>query len=263
MTHFSYDFWHPIKRYSLPDQYKEISGLSALEGKNTLAFVQDEAVQIHLFDLNSGMVTEHAKHDDGDCEDIVIAGETAYLLKAGKQPAIYNVTHFNSEDAQFERHDLDLHKEQDPEGLCHDIPRNRLLIACKGAPRKKDRTRGIYAFNLQSMQMDSLPLFAIDSRDFLNRREDTFNPSGLAIHPQSELLYIIGSKGEELSGDGSTWNFNHRPHGGLRIAFLKTELLPNLSSLDLHSRDNWVAHAETETTVTKHLILFGQSMNHP
>ena len=198
MTHFCYDFCHPIKRYSLPDQYKEISGLSPLEGNNTLAFVQDEAVQIHLFDLNSGTVMEHAKHDDGDSEDIVVAGETAYLLKAGEQPAIYKVTHFNSKDAHFERYDLDLHKGQDPEGLCHDIPYNRLLIACKGACRKKDRTRGIYAFNLQSMQMDSSPLFAIDSRDFLDGAEDTFNPSGLAIHPQSELLYIIGSKGEKM-----------------------------------------------------------------
>lgn len=101
MTHLSYDFCHPIKRYSLPDQYKEISGLSPLEGKNTLAFVQDEAVQIHLFDLNSGTVMEHAKHDDGDSEDIVVAGETAYLLKAGEQPAIYKVTHFNSKDAHL------------------------------------------------------------------------------------------------------------------------------------------------------------------
>ncbi|QNI90136.1 hypothetical protein SynROS8604_03536 [Synechococcus sp. ROS8604] len=64
--------------------------------------------------------------------------------------------------------------------------------------QKKDQTRGIYAFNLQSMQMDSSPLFAIDSRDFLDSAEDTFNPSGLAIHPQSGLLYIIGSKGEKM-----------------------------------------------------------------
>jgi len=139
MTHFSYDFCRPIKRYSLPDQYKEISGLSPLGSNNTLAFVQDEAVQIHLLDLNSGTVTEHAKHDDGDSEDIVITGKTAYLLKAGKQPAIYKVTHFNREDAHCERYNLGLHKDQDPEGLCHDIPHNRLLIACKGSSKKKTK----------------------------------------------------------------------------------------------------------------------------
>ena len=66
MTSFPYDLNHPDKSYSLPDPYKEISGLSPLEGNNCLAFVQDEAVQIHLFDLASGTITELAKHGDGE-----------------------------------------------------------------------------------------------------------------------------------------------------------------------------------------------------
>ena len=48
------------------------------------------------------------------------------------------------------------------------------------------------------MQMDHSPVFAINSQDFLNDSEDTFNPSGIAIHPQSNDLYIIGSKGEKM-----------------------------------------------------------------
>ncbi len=195
---FPYNLNDPVKSYSLPNQYKEISGISPLESNNSLAFVQDEAVQIHIFDLVSGTVTEHTKHDDGDSEDIVIAGNTAYLLKAGKQPAIYKVHDFTRKNANYEYYNLGLHKDQDPEGLCHDLKRNRLLIACKGSQNKNDRTRRIYAFNLQSMQVDHSPLFAIDGQDFLDDSEDTFNPSGIAIHPQSNDLYIIGSKGEKM-----------------------------------------------------------------
>lgn len=195
---FPYNLNNPAKSYSLPNQYKEISGLSPLESNNSLAFVQDEAVQIHIFDLISGTVTEHIKHDDGDSEDIVIAGNTAYLLKAGKHPAIYKVTDFTCNNAHYEHYRLDLDKDQDPEGLCHDVERNRLLIACKGSSKKNDRTRSVYAFDLQSMQMDHSPVFAINSQDFLNDSEDTFNPSGIAIHPQSNDLYIIGSKGEKM-----------------------------------------------------------------
>ena len=195
---FPYNLNNPAKSYSLPNQYKEISGLSPLESNNSLAFVQDEAVQIHIFDLISGTVTEHIKHDDGDSEDIVIAGNTAYLLKAGKHPAIYKVTDFTCNNAPYEQYRLDLDKDQDPEGLCHDDERNRLLIACKGSSKKNDRTRSVYAFDLQSMQMDHSPVFAINSQDFLNDSEDTFNPSGIAIHPQSNDLYIIGSKGEKM-----------------------------------------------------------------
>ena len=115
--HFPYNLRKPIKSYSLPNQYKEISGISALENNSSLAFVQDEAVQIHTFDLISERVLEYAKYDDGDSEDIAIAGNTAYLLKTGKHPAIYKVTNFNSKDSHFKRYNLDLHKDQDPEGF--------------------------------------------------------------------------------------------------------------------------------------------------
>jgi uncharacterized protein YjiK len=198
MTSFHYDLNHPDNSYSLPDPYKEISGLSPLEGNNCLAFVQDEAVQIHLFDLASATITELAKHGDGDSEDLAVIGTTAYVLKSGKQPAIYQVCDFQSDHALFKQFDLALEKEQDPEGLCHDASRNRLLIACKGPSTRNDSTRGIYAFNLQTMEMDPTPAYIIDSRDFLDDPEETFNPSGIAIHPRSNDLYVIGSKGEKM-----------------------------------------------------------------
>ena len=213
-THFPYDLRTPIKIYSLPNQYKEISGISPLASNNSLAFVQDEAIRIHTFDLTSEKITEHTKHEAGDSEDIAIVGNTAYLLKAGKHPAIYKVTNFSSKNAHFKRYDLDLQKDQDPEGLCHDAKRNRLLIACKGSSKKRDRTRGIYAFSLQFMQMDHSPVLTIDSQDFLPNSEDTFNPSGITTHPQSDVLYIIGSKGVKMI---ACYGLNGHCKGALRL----------------------------------------------
>ena len=198
MTCFPYDFSQPAKRYTLPNRHKEISGISPLEDNNSIAFVQDEAIQIHLLDLHSGTITELAKHDDGDAEDIAIVGTTAYVLKAGKQPAIYRATEFQGEHAKIQRYGLELKKHHDPEGLCHDARRHRLLIACKGSANKNDTMRAIYAFDLQAMQMTSTPVFTIDSRSFLKNARDAFNPSGLAIHPHSGNLYIIGSKGHKM-----------------------------------------------------------------
>ena len=197
-THFPYDLSAPIKSHSLPNKYREISGISPLASNDSLAFVQDEAVQIYTFNLISGMVTEYIKHEDGDSEDIAIVGNTAYLLKAGKHPAIYEFTNYTRKNSYREYYELGLRKDQDPEGLCHDIKRDRLLIACKGSSKKKDRTRSVYAFNLQSKQMDHAPILSIDSRDFLNDSEETFNPSGIAIQPESNDLYIIGSKGVKM-----------------------------------------------------------------
>ncbi|MGC6482025.1 MAG: SdiA-regulated domain-containing protein [Synechococcus sp.] len=197
-THFPYDFKQPIKSYALPDQYKEISGVSPLASDDCLAFVQDEAVQIHCINLNSGTITDYAKHDDGDSEDIAVAGTTAYLLKAGKQPALYEVSNFNSTTPCYKRYDLALHHDQDPEGLCHDAQRHRLYIACKRSTKKNDTTRSIYVFDLQSMEMNPAPLFNIDNRDCFDNTDGTLNPSGLALHPQTDDLYIIGSKGEKM-----------------------------------------------------------------
>ena len=230
MTCFPYDFSHPVKRYGLPDQYKEISGISPLEDNDSLAFVQDETVQIHLIDLKTGTITELAKHDDGDAEDIAIAGTTAYLLKAGKQPAIFSVTAFQGKHADFRRYDLGLQKQHDPEGLCHDAQRHRLLIACKGSSSKKDHTRDIYGFDLQAMQMNPSPIFTIDSRDFLDDSGDTFNPSGLAIHPQSDDLYIIGSKGATMI---VCYGINGHFKGALKLnkdQFIQPEGITFLSS---------------------------------
>jgi len=200
MSHkrFPYDLSTPTKSYSLPNKYREISGISPLASNNSLAFVQDEAVQIYNFDLISETISEYVKHEDGDSEDIAVAGNTAYLLKAGKHPAIYEFTNYTRKNAYREYYELGLRKDQDPEGLCHDVKRNRLLIACKGSSKKKDRTRSVYAFDLQSKQMDHSPILSIDSRDFLNDSEETFNPSGIAIHPRSNDLYIIGSKGVKM-----------------------------------------------------------------
>ena len=230
MTHFPYDLNHPARSYVLPGQYKEISGLSPLESNDSVAFVQDEAIQIHLLDFNNGTITELTKHDDGDAEDIAIVGTTAYLLKAGKQPAIYQATDFDGGDSNFQRYDLELHKKQDPEGLCHDARRNRLLIACKGSSSKKDHTRDIYGFDLQAMQMNPSPIFTIDSRDFLDDSGETFNPSGLAIHPQSDELYIIGSKGATMI---LCYGINGHFKGALKLnkdQFIQPEGIAFLSS---------------------------------
>lgn len=189
-----YDLKNPTEIYKLPKKYMEISGIWRIQDNDSLAFVQDEAIQVYQFDLSSTGITEYEKHGAGDSEDIVILGNTAYILHSGKRPAIYKIIDYNSGSSQCERYDLNLDKEYDPEGLCHDAKDNRLLIACKGSPVKGDRLRKIFSFDIQSMTRAYLPVFTIDSREFLGRSGDTFNPSGIAIHPQSNDIYLVGTK---------------------------------------------------------------------
>lgn len=189
-----YDVKTPAKTYQLRNKYREISGICLLPGSDALVFVQDEAVRGYQFDLSSEAVTEYVKHDYGDAEDIVVIDNTAYLLHAGNRPALYKITDYNRGSAQYERFDLNLDKEYDPEGLCHDVEQHRLLIACKGSPVKGDSLRQIFAFDLQSEKKIKDPVMTIDSRDFLARKEGRFHPSAIAIHPHSKDIYLIGTK---------------------------------------------------------------------
>ena len=190
-----YDIKNPKKTYKLPNEFREISGICSLQGLKSLVFVQDEAIRVYRFDLFSEKVTKYAKLKAGDAEDIVIVGNSAYILKAGKRPRIYRVADYTSGSQQCDRYDLKLDEAYDPEGLCLDAKGNRLLIACKGSPRKGDTERKVFPFEIQSGTRGKSPVFTIDCHDFLDRGEGKFNPSGIAIHPVTNDVYMIGTKG--------------------------------------------------------------------
>ena len=193
-----YDLKKPRKTYKLPKKYREISGICPLPGIHALAFVQDEAVRVYLFNLISQKITKYTKHTMGDAEDIVIIGNTAYILTAGKRPAVYRVVDFMGGSQQYDRYDLKLNKKYDPEGLCHDPVGNRLLIACKGSPTKGDTQRKIFSFETQSGRRGTAPILTINYRDFVDKGEGSFNPSGIAIHPITNDVYMIGTKGAAM-----------------------------------------------------------------
>lgn len=193
-----YDLDNPTKTYKLPNKYLEISGICPLPGHNSLAFVQDEAIRVYRFDLSSETIIKYAKQDAGDSEDIVVLGNTAYILTAGKRPAIYRIADYCGGSQQYDRYDLELYEQYDPEGLCHDATGDRLLIACKGSPTKGDTQRQVFAFDIRSGRLARSPVLTIDCQDFQDRGEGTFNPSGIAIHPITNDVYLIGTKGIKM-----------------------------------------------------------------
>lgn len=193
-----YDLNQPSEEYELSDRYLEISGIWPMEAQDTLAFVEDEAIRVYEFDLSTKEVTKRSKHGPGDSEDIVILGDTAYILLAGEQPAIVRISGYNTASAHAEQHELDLDMAYDPEGLTYDAKLNRLLIACKGSPVKDDTLRAVFAFDIKANSRSSVPALTIDSRDFLGDSEDRFHPSGIALHPHSNDAFMIGTRGVKM-----------------------------------------------------------------
>jgi uncharacterized protein YjiK len=206
---FPYQLAEPDKSWKLPPALVEISGLG-FAGDQRLACVQDELGEIYLFDLKSGKVEKMiAFGDPGDYEGIEIVGKDAWVLKSNG--TLYRVADYlENADPVVKKFTTGLSGKNDTEGLAYDPVTRNLLIACKEFPflgeEKETGFKAIYRFNLETKQLDETPFLLISPDTFsFYKGNNTFKPSGIAIHPATGDLFILGSAGKLLlvfSGKG-------------------------------------------------------------
>lgn len=189
---FPYNMQEPDTTYKLDSRLEEISGINSME-QNCLVCVQDELRDI--YELKNGKISNcFISEKVGDSEDIVIIRKTAYILDAKKR-TIYEYKGFRKSMKNPEKHNLKLHKEFDPEGMCYDKDNNSLLIACKGNPKKDSTVRNVFMFDLKRRKRKGKAYFSIDSKTLLGKsRNKTFNPSGIAIHPKTREIYLLSTR---------------------------------------------------------------------
>jgi uncharacterized protein YjiK len=219
---FPYDMDNPDRRVELPSYLEEISGLS-YDGTSEIACVQDEKGNIYILDLDKGKISKKYDFgDDGDYEDIAVVGKHAYVLENNGN--IYRIKDFKNKDRKVKKYNTPLKEKNDTEGMTFDPTANALLIACKGSPsidkeRPYEGYRAIYRFNLKEEELEEEPLYLVDLErldSYLDRSaftklsarvakrlrlvesETSFQPSGIAIHPRSEEIFIISSVGKLL-----------------------------------------------------------------
>ena len=219
---FPYQLGKPDKSWELPDKLIEISGLSFMN-EYKLACIQDEKGNIYVFNLHTGEVERKIDfEDDGDYEGIEIVGQDAWILKSNG--TLFEVMDFlNDETPPVRKYATELTGKNDAEGLGFDPLENNLLIACKGHPYVDDKKgkefKAIYNFSLDQKKLDLNPLFLIimdtikyyknyntmtqlgvELMAFIDdsKGDVSFQPSGMAIHPDSGNLYIIASVGNLL-----------------------------------------------------------------
>lgn len=217
-----YDMGSPDHRYTMPASLEEISGIS-WTGKGTLACIQDENGIVFCYDLEKEKVVSEVKFGkDGDYEDISIMKNTAYVLKSNGH--IYRVKNFKKNEIKVKRYKTLLSNKNDAEGMVYDSSQNRLLIACKGSPSIEKENphkgyRAVYSFDLETNQLLEEPVYLIDLRKIDSYKDQgnftqfssklskilgisdpygNFRPSGIAIHPLTDEIYMISSVGKLL-----------------------------------------------------------------
>lgn len=213
---FAYNLSSPDSVYYLDDDLLEISGISWY-GDNKIACIQDEQGIIYMFDTSEGRVIGSYKFGkNGDYEDIAVFNDTAWILSS--KGIIYKVTDFTDEKLKVTSYSTLLSTKNDPEGLAYDLINNSLLIACKNQSSIKGQEKlpgfkAIYRFRTTDNSLIENPEFMIDLEQF-NDYEETryfkkvsiklakklnlvdnagFQPSGLAIHPFNDEIYVISA----------------------------------------------------------------------
>lgn len=219
---FPYQIDNPENSWELPKYLKEISGLGYID-KNRLACVQDEKGNIYIFNLKTGDVERKINFgEDGDYEGIEIVGENAWILKSSG--TLYQISNYISEaDFRVDKYNTALSKKNNAEGLAYDPVSKKLLIACKGHPFLDEKNgkefKAIYSFNTETklieldpyllIEMDSIKYFkdyntmtqlGVELLAYFDPSEGdvSFQPSGIAVHPITGNLYILGSVGNLL-----------------------------------------------------------------
>ena len=182
----NYDLEIPSQIWKLPKELDEISGITMSNNENTFCINDEEGI---IYEYNLGNKTVQNQFTFGknnDYEDVAIVADCLFVLQS-------NGTLFSiNSKKEVTKHSTFLTQKQDTEGLCYDEKNQQLLIVCKNKVAKKIT---IYGFDLKTNHLKSQPILTISNKDLANKN---FAPSGIAIHPLAETIYIISSIGKSM-----------------------------------------------------------------
>lgn len=206
---FLYNLGAPDKQFDLPSELEEISALT-MYSKTELACVQDEKGILYFYNLRKKDITRKMEFGNkGDYEGVEIIEDTAYVLRSDGK--IFSFRIEKREAGEVTKIHTDLTAENDAEGLGYDAELGELLIACKAKPGtdKADvKGKSVYSYKLGENKFKKKPRYNIDkkdyeavltSKDLSKKKHLPYKPSGIAVHPHTKNLYIIGSVGKMLT----------------------------------------------------------------
>ncbi|MFD1139984.1 SdiA-regulated domain-containing protein [Larkinella insperata] len=186
-----YDLKTPVKRFTLPDELEEISGLSYYK-PNQLLCVQDELAVAYIYDVKKEQIADSSLFGNyGDFEGIEWVKDEIYTLKSNG-----DLYHFKPFSKSIARIPGNLPGKTEVEGLAYDPESDRLLIAVKEGGKKNDKV--IYMYDLKSKVLFQGMILKEQALTEAGIDPKKFKPSGLAVHPKTGDFYLLTSVGKRL-----------------------------------------------------------------
>ncbi|MGB3466419.1 MAG: SdiA-regulated domain-containing protein [Cyclobacteriaceae bacterium] len=210
MKKLKYDLNKPTKKWELPDEASEISGLTFYR-ENIIMFLNDEDGKVFTYDLNKEEVLEDYKFwKDNDFEGIEVVGNKIYTLQSDGDIISFVIDDDDADD--IDKEETGLSDKNDTEGLGYDPFTDRLIIACKDKGDLDDKDvkgRVVYAYDYRSKKVVEEPVIQVrweEIRDFLKDNgldvfigdSRKFRPSGVAVHPIDKNYYVLSSTGKSI-----------------------------------------------------------------
>ncbi len=187
--------------WKLPKELNEISGIAWLS-ENEIAAVQDEEGVIFIYDLTQKKIINKIDFAGaGDYEGIALHDKDAYVLRS--DGLIYEVLNFREATPTINTLQTDFSEDNNIETLAFDKKNNSLIVVPKDRD-KVDAYKGLYSISLDSKVMQSEPDITIKMNDGafkdLQKKKayKTFNPSDLAIDPNTGDYYVLEGKNPSL-----------------------------------------------------------------
>lgn len=194
-----YDLANPTERHKLPDDLREVSGLSYYK-PGRLACVQDEVGVVFIYDLSSKVITdEHVFGKNGDYEGVEYVGKKLYTLRSDGE--LYEMEPTDGVkiiggNPQTRHIKIDLPGKNDMEGLSYDPQLDALLLATKDG---KGTDKIIYYYSLKNKTLFQGIVLKQADLQLFDESMGEFKPSGIAVHPKTRDYYVLSSAAHRLA----------------------------------------------------------------
>ena len=196
-----YDF-SQVYTDKLDLKLQEISGLAWDSKDNIFYAVNDELGKLFTLDKESKVINgEYEFGVKGDYEEVAILNNVPYILRS--DGTIFRFVKDNEgKTSSQEAGKVPLQGTNDFETMYSDPENNALVLICKNCKADDGKSVSAFAFYPDSIGFDNKPLYVIDAGKVAALspfKSSKFQPSGAAIHPRLQKLFIISSASSQLA----------------------------------------------------------------
>ena len=176
----------------------EISGL-AMTDNGLIAAIEDETGHIYFLDLDGKIVKRLKFGGGGDYESIEQVEGRFYVMESNGDLTSFEIS--GDEIVDRKRDDTPFSSKNDVEGLGR--LGDHLLVACKASAEVENndaKDKAIYIMDTNN-NLDEKPFITIEKKDlekiiqqrFPAVKIHEFDPSGIAVHPETGQIFILSA----------------------------------------------------------------------